>query len=73
MRVQCLGYNTARGRRGYNTGKHVINTLGRGSGYACSGKDRCDKRFTGTDTALNADGIIITGTPQVIPVLADKQ
>ena len=53
--------------------KHVINTLGRGSGYACSGKERCDKRFTGTDTALNADGIIITGTPQVIPVLADKQ
>ena len=43
--------------------KQVVDAFGRGSGYANSGKKRCDKRFTGTDTALNADGIIITGTP----------
>ena len=72
MRVQCLGYNTARGRGVYNMRKQVVDTFGRGSGYARSGKNRRGKRFARTNGTLNADGIIITGTPQVIPVLADK-
>lgn len=73
MRVQCLGYNTARGRGIYNMGKQVVDTFGRGSGYACSGKKRRSKRFSGTDKTLRVDSCIVASPPQMVSVLADKQ
>ena len=73
MRVQRLGYNTARSRGIYNMGKQVVDTFGRCSGYACSGENRRGKRFAGTDKTLRVNGFIISSSPQMGPVLADKQ
>ena len=54
-------------------GKQVVDTFGCCSGYACSGKNRRGKRFAGTDKTLRVNGFIISSSPQMGPVLADKQ
>ena len=55
MRVQRLGYNTARGRGIYNMGKQVVDTFGRCSGNTHTREQRSGKRLTCTDNTLRVD------------------
>ena len=63
MRVQCLGYNTARGRGVYNMRKQVVDTFRHRPGNTHTHEQRSGKRLTCTNDTLNANSIVITSAP----------